>query len=170
MDGNRGPGDSARIKRRAELMARAKDSNVNDKTLLATDYLNHVNEIVMLLELVPDMPESLEDCRAWQPMSYVAHFQASHIADKELAIEAYEFAPDQYRAAFDRLVTEMNRLIALSIERLDTTLAGKNESAIRDVATRASRNLQELIGKTSAVIHGNDHVIDQGEIDLLMQL
>ena len=39
-----------------EFCARAKGTNVNDRTLLATDYLNHVNEIIMLLELVPDAP------------------------------------------------------------------------------------------------------------------
>jgi len=162
--------EATRVARRAELMARAKDSNVNDKTLLATDYLNHVNEIVMLLELVPDMPESLDDCRAWQPISYAEHFRNSHIHDKDLAIEAYEFAPPQYREAFDRLMGETNRLIAISIERLDATLALGDAHATRDIATRASRNLQDLIGQASAIIHGDDHVIDQEQIDELMRL
>ena len=41
--------------------ASAQGTNIDPQTLLATDYLNHFNEIVMLLELIPDMPECFED-------------------------------------------------------------------------------------------------------------
>jgi len=152
------------------LSARAVGSNVNEKTLLATDYLNHINEIIMLLEIVPDAPECLDDCKAWAPMEYTEHFRNSGIADRELAIEAYPYSPPQYKAPFDQLVREMNRLIAISIKRLDVMLAAGNEEQTRHVAARASQNLQDLIGQASAIIHGDDHVIDQAQIDALMQL
>ena len=151
------------------LAQRAMNSNVNERTLLATDYLNHINEIVMLLDLVPDAPECLEDCRAWRPVSYQDHFRASHIADRDLAIEAYDYAPPAFRAPFDRLVAEMNRLVAFSIERMATALESDDPSMVRIVAETASRNLQDLIGQASAVIHGTDHVIDQAQIDALME-
>lgn len=153
-----------------ELSARAVGSNVNEKSLLATDYLNHINEIVMLLEIVPDAPECLDDCKAWAPLDYADHFRNSGIADKELAIEAYPHSPPQYKQPFDQLVREMNRLIAISIKRLDVILAEGNEDQTRHVAARASQNLQDLIGQASAIIHGDDHVIDQAQIDALMQL
>ena len=47
------------------LQQRVKGSNIDETTLLATDYLNHFNEIVMLLEMVPDMPEMLEEVKAF---------------------------------------------------------------------------------------------------------
>src|SRR5262245_65241881 len=72
-----------------DFAARAKGTNVNERTLLATDYLNHINEIIMLMELIPDAPECLEDCRAWEPKTYVQHFEGSSIADRDLAIAAY---------------------------------------------------------------------------------
>lgn len=159
-----------RVARYEALCARAQGSNVNEKTLLATDYLNHVNEIVMLLELVPDAPECLEDCRAWQPLSYADHFRQSGIADKELAIEAYDWSPPQYRQPFDRLVNEMNRLVGLSVERLAALIETGNDDQLRFVATRASQNLQDLIGKASAIIHGERNVVDQAQIDELMRL
>lgn len=162
-------GDDPQQRYRA-LSARAVGSNVNDKSLLATDYLNHINEIVMLLEIVPDAPECLDDCKAWAPLEYIDHFRQSGIADRELAIEAYPFSPPQYKEPFDRLVREMNRLIAISIKRLDVILAEGNEDQTRHVAARASQNLQDLIGQASAIIHGDDHVIDQAQIDALMQL
>ena len=151
------------------LCERARGSNVNEKTLLATDYLNHINEIVMLFDLVPDAPECLEDCKAWQPLAYQDHFRASHIADRDLAIEAYDFAPSAYKEPFDQLVGEMNRLVALSIEKLDAALTEGNEDVTRMIAERASRNLQDLIGQAGAVIHGTDHAVDQAQIDALMQ-
>ncbi len=158
-----------RAARTRELCARARGSNVNDKTLLATDYLNHINEIVMLLDLVPDAPECLEDCKAWQPLAYQDHFRASNIADRDLAIEAYDFSPPAFKEPFDQLVGEMNRLVALSIEKLDAAIAEGNEDVTRMIAERASRNLQDLIGQASAVIHGSDHTVDQTQIDTLME-
>ncbi len=58
----------------ARLKALVLDTNVNDDTYLATDYLNHFNEIVMLLEMIPDMPDILEDAKEWRPKSYDQHF------------------------------------------------------------------------------------------------
>ena len=152
------------------LSRRAVGSNVNEKTLLATDYLNHINEIVMLLELIPDVPDCLEDCKAWQPLSYQDHFAQSGIADRDLAIEAYHHVPKRFREPFDRLVTEMNRLVGISIARLDRTLEAGNDEVTRQVATRASRNLQDLIGQAGAVIHGETAVMGQEQIDALMEL
>ncbi len=152
-----------------ELMARAANSNVNPKSLLATDYLNHVNEIVMLFDLVPDAPECLDDCKAWQPLAYQDHFRQSSIADRDLAIEAYDYAPPAFKLPFDQLVGEMNRLVGISIERLAIALEGGDDGMIRLIAETASRNLQDLIGQASAVIHGSDHTVDQSQIDALMQ-
>src|SRR5688500_2569618 len=86
-----------------DLCARAVGSNVNERSLLATDYLNHINEVVMLLEIVPDAPECLDDCKAWAPLEYAEHFRNSGIADRELAIEAYPHSPPQYKLPFDQL-------------------------------------------------------------------
>jgi hypothetical protein len=64
-----GQGASAALQDPAEgaLLHRLQGSNVNPLTLLATDYLNHFNEIVMIFGIVGDCPECLEDAAAWQP-------------------------------------------------------------------------------------------------------
>ena len=72
---------------------RVRGTNINEQTLLATDYLNHFNKIVMTMEMVPDMPELLEEAKAWQPKTYQDHFRDSGFTDKDLAIEAYPHAP-----------------------------------------------------------------------------
>ena len=54
--------------------AQLRAANINPRTGLATDYLNHFNEAVMLLEMIPDMPECAEDFLGWQPLSYARAF------------------------------------------------------------------------------------------------
>src|SRR5277367_3008540 len=76
------------VARAARLLA----ANINPRTGLATDYLNHFNEAIMLLEMIPDMPECSEDFLEWQPLSYSEHFTASNFRARDLAIEAYEAA------------------------------------------------------------------------------
>ena len=67
---------------------RLQGTNINTSTLLATDYLNHFNEVIMLIEMVPDMTDIIEDVLAWQPRPYVQHFADSGFQDQDLAIEA----------------------------------------------------------------------------------
>lgn len=153
-----------------ELCARAKGTNVNDRTLLATDYLNHVNEIIMLLELVPDAPECLEDCRAWQPMSYVEHFEASSIADRDLAIEAYAFSPPEFRANLDRLTAEMHRVIAGALASVEAATTQGDEDRVRRVIELAVGVLKTMVDHASSTIHGDAQIMDQASIDGLMDM
>src|ERR1700748_2325397 len=85
---------------RAALLRAA---NINPRTGLATDYLNHFNEAVMLLEMIPDIPECAEDFLAWSPLSYAEHFTATNFKARDLVIEAYEQADREIRTRFDQL-------------------------------------------------------------------
>lgn len=153
-----------------EFCARAKGTNVNDRTLLATDYLNHVNEIIMLMELVPDAPECLEDCRAWQPKSYIEHFEASSIADRNLAIEAYAFSPPEFRTTFDRLTAEMHRVIGGALGSLEAAVAQGDEERARWVVKLAVGALKIMVDQASSTIHGDAQIMDQAAIDGLMDM
>ena len=83
--------------------ARLAAANINPKTRLATDYLNHFHEAIMLLELLPDTPECIVELIGWEPLSYQEHFAASHFKDKELAIAAYAAAEPSARGRLDEL-------------------------------------------------------------------
>ncbi len=150
------------------LQTRAVGTNLDPVTLLATDYLNHFNEIVMLLELVADMPDMLDEAKAWEPVSYVEHFQNSGIADKDIAIEAYVFVPPEYREPFDDTVQLINSLITRSIVRLDEVVARGDPDMIREVATRQSQNIQRLTETASGIMHGNTELMAQSDIDKMM--
>src|SRR5580658_9061828 len=102
----------------ADVRVRVQGKNINPDSLLATDYLNHFNEIIMLIGMIPDMPECLEDAKAWAPKVYAQHFRDSSFADKELAILAYEHAPSAFRQRFDQTVALMDELVARGIRQI----------------------------------------------------
>src|SRR6478735_96913 len=91
--------------------AQLKAANINPRTGLATDYLNHFNEAIMLLEMIPDMPECSEDFLAWCPLSYCEHFMASNFKARDLAISAYESADPDLRAEFEQITDTMTSIL-----------------------------------------------------------
>ena len=150
------------------MRRKVEGSNIDGTTLLATDYLNHFNEIVMLLEMVPDMPEIMDDVKAWRPKAYKAHFQDSTIAEKDLAIEAYDHVPAIYREPFERTIEQINAMIPSTIERLEKNLAADEQETLKINAQTLSRLIQRLMDTASAIIHGSDKTMDQSEIDNLL--
>jgi len=92
--------------------AQLRAANINPRTGLATDYLNHFNEAIMLLEMIPDMPECAKDFLDWHPLSYREHFTASHFKARDLAIESYESADAITRAEFDSITSAMTSILS----------------------------------------------------------
>ena len=142
--------------------------NIHEETLLATDYLNHLNEIIMLLGMIPSMPECLEDAHAWRPKTYVQHFRHSSFADKDLAIFAYENAPERYRRPFESTIAHINDLAAEGIAEIGRALETGEQGRIEDTVATISRNMQKFIDVASAIIHGDVRTMDQAEIDGIM--
>jgi hypothetical protein len=145
--------------------ARAQGTNIDPQTLLATDYLNHFNEIVMLLDMVPDIPECYEDAVAWQPKSYQDHFRDSQFRDKDLAVEAYEHAPKCYREPFDDVISQMDRMVGWGLQRIGEVLAAEESDRLRLLCSDISLRLQKMIDIAGAIIHGSTKRLDQSEID-----
>ena len=85
--------------------ARLIEANINPVTGLATDYLNHFNEAIMMLELASQLPECADDFCAWRPLSYCKHFAASRFRERDLAIAVYGQADPALRRASTSLPT-----------------------------------------------------------------
>jgi hypothetical protein len=147
---------------------RAIGTNVNEQTLLATDYLNHFNEVIMLLEMIPDMPDMLEDAQEWQPKSYKEHFEESSIADKDLAIEAFDVVPNIYKDPFEQTIAQLNSLVVSTTERIEKDLNDGNIDLARENAKTMSRQLQRLVDVAGGIIHGSESGMEQSEIDILL--
>ena len=82
---------------------RLADANINPLTGLATDYLNHFNEAIMLLEMLSSCPDCLDDFLTWRPVSYREHFMASRFRGRDLAIAAYDEHWKQKQPEMDRI-------------------------------------------------------------------
>lgn len=143
-----------------------KDTNINSNTLLATDYLNHFNEIIMLLEMVPSMPDIFEDIAAWQPKSYVQHFEASGLFDKMLAIEAYAHVPSPILAEFNATVTQLNDAVASVIDAIKGIIEADMLNILAEICKEQSLELMLFIDRLSAIINGTISLDDAASAGL----
>jgi len=149
----------------AEMAVRLEGTNISPQTFLATDYLNHFNEVVMLLGMLGDMPEMFEDVAAWAPKSYADHFRDSSFSDRELAIAAYEMAPERYRHPFDDTIAQAERVVARSVEEIGRAIDAGETERVALLGEGASRILQKLIDVASGIIHGSEKGMSQAEVD-----
>ncbi|RMD88511.1 MAG: hypothetical protein D6807_05595 [Alphaproteobacteria bacterium] len=145
------------------LQCRLAGTNINPSTFLATDYLNHFNEVIMLLEMLPEMPEMIGEVLLWQPKSYPDHFRDSGFKDGALAIEAYERAPARYRRAFDHHVAALDALILESVAALQSCASdGTRMRRIVDCDLAQARRILETL---SGIIHGATTSLAQDDVD-----
>lgn len=138
------------------LQPKLAAANINPESFLATDYLNHYNEIVMLLEMIPDMPDMVEEAAEWKPKSYAQHFEDSGFQDKALAIEAFEAAPTVIRNSFDIVCKEIDTLILSTLAGLSSLNAAERglSAAASELIRQRVKDAQDLLLKLNQVVHG----------------
>src|SRR6266436_3926563 len=141
--------------------ARWRAANINPRTGLATDYLNHFNEAIMLLEMIPDMPECSEDFLGWLPLSYSEHFTASNFRARDLAIEAYESADAGVRTEFDQLTTAMTSILTAVSAAMREATQDKTRATLAEQATGWVKPLVALAG---GIINGGS----EADVDYIM--
>jgi hypothetical protein len=132
-------------------IAALRAANINPRTGLATDYLNHFNEAVMLLEMVPDMPECAEDFLGWRPLSYAEHFTASNFKARDLAIAAYESADARLRAEFDNITGAMTSILTAVSEAMRQAQQDKTRARLAEQATGW---VKPLVMQAGGIING----------------
>jgi hypothetical protein len=133
-------------------IALLRAANINPRTGLATDYLNHFNEAIMLLEMIPDMPECAEDFLSWRPLSYAEHFTASNFKARDLAIAAYEAANAGIRAEFDNVTSAMTSILSAVIEAMRDAQADKTRARLAEQATGW---VKPLVTQAGGIINGD---------------
>ena len=150
--------------------ARQCDANINPRTGLATDYLNHFNEAIMLLEMLAACPDCIEDFLAWRPLSYREHFAASRFKGHELAIKAYEDAEPRLRETLDALSSTMTAVLLATRGALRAEMRPKSTAVI---AARAVACLKPLVARAGAVVNGEageaEPTAPQAAVDGLMK-
>lgn len=138
-----------------QYQAQVDGTNIDPVTLLATDYLNHLNEAVMMLEMVPADPDFLADAAAWQPKSYADHFRDSGLTYGELAVAAYAWSPPEYRGPFDDAVEAANECYLAGIKALRDALAAGEDTRVEGIVAATSVTVHELIDRAGGIINGH---------------
>ncbi len=133
----------------------ACDANINPVTGLATDYLNHFNEAIMLLEMLSNSLDCLDDFLAWQPASYREHFAASRFKGREMAIAAYDAADPDLRDSLDALADTMTAMLEATRAAL---LSDMPTEAGGLIAEAAASWLKPVVARAGAVINGEADV------------
>jgi hypothetical protein len=133
---------------------RLAKANINPATRLATDYLNHFNEAIMLLDLVSSVPECLPDFMAWQPMTYPEHFAASNFKDRELALSAYEVADPAARRQLGDVADAMTAILLATRDAMMAEGCSVDGAAGAAGAAEAVAQLRPLVERAGAVING----------------
>jgi hypothetical protein len=119
--------------------------NINPVTGLSTDYLNHFSEALMALEMVRDIPECIDDLRAWVPKTYAEHFAGSRLSHRGEVIRMYEAAPRPLREALDALADVLNARLA----------AARDAAVQRRPVDHAAAALRPQIAQLAALINGS---------------
>src|SRR3979490_1824039 len=142
-------------------VARLRAANINPRTGLATDYLNHFNEAIMLLEMVPDMPDCAEDFLLWYPLSYREHFMASNFKARDLAIDAYDSADEHIRTEFDNITSAMTSILTAVGTAMREARQDKPRATLAEQATGWVKPLVALAG---GIINGGT----EADVDYIM--
>ena len=130
-----------------------KRANVNPATGLATDYLNHFNEAVMLIEMAADMPDLAEDVLAWAPCAYEDHFERTGYTGRDVAVAAWRAAPRAVRGHFETLVAALDDALA---EAQNAVAAGDFDRA----GAVARDEVEPLLAAARACINGGVEAAD----------
>ena len=150
---------------------------VNTDTLLATDYLNHFNEVIMQVEMLADMPDWIDELLEWAPKTYEQHFEDSSLPEKALIIECYHNAPQLFREALQIEVDTLVDLVSDTLQQVAIHASRSENDAIRPVVQEFSAqaevsmtNMRKVIaGGAKAVGHTADTVVEPEEAEVMDQ-
>ncbi len=129
---------------------------VHPQTGLATDYLNHYNEIVMLIELIPSMPDCVADARHWAPKSYVEHFRDSGLSIAGEVIDAYTQVPPDSRHAFEQTTAELDGFLSQAVAQIVSTAERGDNQHLSLMTEETLIAARSMLGRLNGIIHGFD--------------
>lgn len=132
-------------------VARLAAANIHPDTRLATDYLNHFNEVVMLIDLLPSMPDFAPEVVAWRPCSYTEHFHRSSFKGKALAIRAYATVEAERRGALEDTLEGVDHCLA-EIQRL--ILDAPADLPLEAIADITEMRIKPLLSHAMGLING----------------
>jgi hypothetical protein len=125
-----------------------------DSSLTGT-YLNQFNEMVKLIEQLPNTPELIDDILNWHPTSYQDYFNASAMPGRVSAADVYASLNRCVRQNFEGVVDDLDRkaLGAVAVIRRHYKTHGEARPDIMtEICARAGTHLREGLGKANDLV------------------
>ncbi len=132
----------------------AEVPGINPSTGLASDYLNHFYEPLLLLEHVGDDPDLLDDLAAWSPNSYTGHFGRSGRPDRLTVLTAYMETQPLVRRRLDHVAEEAGQTVAKALQGL--LHMARHGDNISQLASSLAETLRRYIRTLDSIIHGHE--------------
>jgi hypothetical protein len=129
---------------------------VNPSSGIANDYLNLFNEIIMLIEQLPMMPDLQEDLFAWRSVSYEDYFSRSPLAGSSSALDAYRNLDVQFRELFETAVRELDNRATGGIAAVRLHLRQRGDRAPQTLAALCAKigaQLREALDRAVSIVN-----------------
>jgi hypothetical protein len=137
---------------------REAEAIVNPASGLANDYLNLFNEIVMLIEQLPVMPELIGDILKWRPVPYQSYFAKSVLPGRGSALDAYSKLESPFRRDFESVVADLDRRAVgavVAIRREYKKHSDTSSTMMSEICERSGAALRDtLLTASDLVNHG----------------
>jgi len=148
---------------------------VNPASGIANDYLNHFNEVLLLIENLPTLlPEMLDELLEWRPVTYREYFAKSLLPGSAAALELYENLDESFRREFEGIIDGIN---AMAMASIDVIRAHRNSdgeldpSRVSDFCENASCAIRSALNRASDLVNnGKETPVEspQGMADRLI--
>lgn len=148
--------ERANLAARSTQRIRRAEALVNPASGLANDYLNLFNEIIMLVEQLPTMPELYEEVERWRPVSYREYFRRSILPGRGSALDAYDRLDPTFRKQFEAVVEELDLRATGAVAAVRKQFKSPEDPRVLAmICERAGMSMREtLVKATMLVNHG----------------
>ncbi len=130
---------------------------VNPASGIANDYLNHFNEILLLIENLPTLlPEMLDELLEWKPVTYREYFAKSLLPGSARALEIYEGLDEGFRREFEGIIDGVNAMAMASIDVIRAHRSPDGEldpSKVSDFCENASCAIRSALNRASDLVN-----------------
>ena len=133
---------------------------VNPASGLANDFLNVYNEILMLIELLPTMPELADDIAAWRPASYRAYFMQSPLPGSDQALAVYAGLDPGFRALFEANVEKLAESGVCAVDAISRAVASGADDCGEQIAAVCAQSAAHMRG----LLHATELLINHGHL------
>lgn len=130
---------------------------VNPASGIANDYLNHFNEVLLMIENLPILlPEMVDDLLRWKPISYTEYFLHSNLPESAEALRIYTTLDEHFRTDFELMVDMLDGIVIGSINAVMAHRLpdGSIEpEAIGEACEQCSADLRAVLDRAADLIN-----------------